>query len=61
MSILDLSKAALKFGQTFPPAPPTVGIDAGIQRVNQDADNVISVLDLSKIAGVFGQHVSACP
>jgi subtilisin family serine protease len=61
VTILDLSKAAMKFGQTFPPTDPSIGIDTGIQRLNQDADFVISILDLSKQASVFGKPVTLCP
>jgi hypothetical protein len=60
VTILDLSKAAMKFGQNFV-RDTSVGVDTGTQRLNQDADNAISILDLSKMAGVFGQHVAACP
>jgi hypothetical protein len=35
-----------------PPAPA---------RLNQDADNKISILDLTRMAEVFTQHVTACP
>jgi parallel beta-helix repeat protein len=61
VSILDLSRAAQKFGQTFPPTNPAVGIDTGIQRLNQDADNVISILDVSRMAQDYTKHVTACP
>jgi hypothetical protein len=60
VSILDLTKAAKFFGQTFTLAP-TIGVDAGIQRMNQDGDNKISILDLTKMAQVFAQHATACP
>jgi hypothetical protein len=29
--------------------------------MNQDGDNKISILDLTKMAQVFTQHVTACP
>ena len=60
VTILDLSKTAMKFGQTLP-TDPAAGIDTGVQRLNQDADNVISILDLTKQAMVFGQPVTQCP
>ena len=60
VSILDLTKVAQKFTQTFTP-DPTVGLDVGIQRLNQDGDNTISILDLTKMAQVFTQQVTACP
>lgn len=60
VNILDLSKAAMKFGQAFVPSVPTVGLDTGTQRLNQDGDLAISILDLSKMAQKFLQPVSAC-
>jgi hypothetical protein len=60
VSILDLTKAAKFFAQTFT-LDPTMGVDTGIQRMNQDGDNKISILDLTKMAQVFTQHVTACP
>ncbi|HYM14624.1 MAG TPA: hypothetical protein VEZ14_03630 [Dehalococcoidia bacterium] len=52
VTVADLGKLALSFGQTIPPAPP---------RYDQDGDNRITIADLGKQALVFGQHVSACP
>jgi len=60
VSILDLTKVAQKFTQTFT-LDPTVGLDTGIQRFNQDGDSQISILDLTRMAQVFIQHVTACP
>jgi subtilisin family serine protease len=51
VTILDLSRAAVKFGQSMPPAPVRLG---------QDADSTISILDLSRMANVFGGSVSSC-
>jgi hypothetical protein len=51
VTILDLSAAAENYGQSIPPAP---------ERSNQDGDMVISILDLSEMAGVFLQPVSVC-
>lgn len=59
VSILDLTRAAQKFIQTFTP-DPTIGLDTGIQRLNQDGDNKISILDLTRMAQVFIQPVTAC-
>lgn len=52
VSILDLARDALKFGQT---------VTQATERLNQDADNVISILDLAKMASVFGKPVTQCP
>jgi hypothetical protein len=60
VTILDLSKVAMKFHQTFPPTDPAAGIDTGIQRLNQDADNVITILDLSRVAQYYHRPVTDC-
>jgi hypothetical protein len=60
VSIIDLTKAAKYFAQTFT-LDPTVGVDTGVQRLNQDGDTKISILDLTKMAQVFTEHVTACP
>ncbi len=51
VSILDITKVALYFTQSIPPAP---------ERYSQDADAAISILDLTRMANVFTQPVSAC-
>jgi hypothetical protein len=52
VSILDLTKVGLFFGQLSPPAPAAY---------DQDGDGRISILDLTQMAKVFGQHVTSCP
>ncbi len=59
ISILDLSRVAQQFGQSFL-AVPTVGLDVSIQRLNQDGDLQISILDLSRVALYFLQPVTNC-
>ena len=52
VSILDLTKVALFFTQSAPPAPT---------RYLQDADHVISILDLTRMGLLFTLPVSSCP
>ena len=60
VSILDLTKAAKYFTQTFT-LDLTGGVDTGVQRLNQDGDTEISILDLTAMASHFLQDVNACP
>jgi len=52
VTILDMTVLAVHFLEPITPAT---------ERYNQDKDNAITILDLTKMANLFLQNVSACP